>query len=155
MSRIDLNGQPSTPPAICTLTTKLYYAGPNKLEDEAYETIQAEIDSISGDHNLLFWTLVGLEAMTQIMTKLGDKTGAEKLWAFIRTQPPRYPAFESELSSNAQDRSEALKSSAPGLTGATQEKVAPVFGKAAPKGTTRLSDLIPQNQLRPPIPRKK
>lgn len=156
MSELDLTKQPQTPPAVSILATKLYYAGGNKLDDAAFETIQAELEKLRGDDNALFWSFVGLEALNQLLVKAGDKATGDKIWTFLLSQRDHFPALEAKLQGLSQDQAQANQVAARRLTGAAGERAnAPLFGKTAPKGTTRLSDLIPQANLRPPIPRKK
>lgn len=155
MTELDLNRPPTQPPAISVLATKLYYEGGRKLDDPALERLQAELEKLRGNDHELFWAFVGLESLNQLLTNAGDKTTGDRIWAFLLAQRDHFPALEAKLQALSQDRSQAVQSAAQNLTGAAGKTGAPVFGKAAPKGTTRLSDLIPQANLRPPVPRKK
>ena len=156
MSEIDLTRQPTEPPPVSALAAKLYQDAGRKLDDAAFDKLQEELDKLRGDNNGLFWSFVGLEAFNQVCIKLGDKPTGDKIWAFVLSQRDRFPEMETNLRSLSQDRAQATQNAAKDLTGAgSTSKEAPVFGKAPPKGTTRLSDLIPQTNLRPPVPRKR
>lgn len=156
MSELDLTRQPTEPPAVSVLAAKLYQEAGRKLDDDAFEKLQDELEKLRGDDNGLFWSFVGLEAFNQVCVKLGDKATGDKIWAFLLSQRDHFPELEAKLRALSQDQAQATQAAAKDLTGVgSATKAAPVFGKAAPKGTTRLSDLIPQANLRPPIPRKK
>ncbi|MBK6684278.1 MAG: hypothetical protein IPG45_07380 [Deltaproteobacteria bacterium] len=155
MSELDLSKPPTQPPAVSLLATKLYYEGGRKLDDAALERLQAELERLRGDDQSLFWSFVGLEALNQLLTKAGDKATGDRIWTFLLAQRDHFPDLETKLQALSQDRAQALQSAAQNLIGGAAKGGAPVFGKAVPKGTTRLSDLIPQANLRPPVPRKK
>lgn len=155
MSELDLSKPPPRPPAVSVLATKLYYEGGRKLDDAALERLQAELEKLRGNDQELFWSFVGLETLNQLLTNAGDKATGDRIWTFLLAQRDQFPDLEAKLQAMSQDRSQALHSAAQNLIGSAGKTGAPVFGKAAPKGTTRLSDLIPQANLRPPIPRKK
>lgn len=156
MSELDITKPPSRPPAISLLAAKLYYEGGRKLDQAAFDRLQAELEKLRGDDNALFWGIVGLETLNQMLVNAGDKPTGDRIWAFLLEQRDHFPDLEAKLRALSQDQAQATQNAAKALTGASGEvKAAPVFGKAAPKGTTRLSDLIPQANLRPPVPRKK
>lgn len=138
------------------LAAKLYQDAGRKLDDAAFAQLQEELEKLRHDDNGLFWSFVGLEAFNQVCVQLGDKVTGDRIWAFLLEQRDHFPELETKLRGLSQDQAQATQQKAQAITGAaTGPKAAPVFGQAAPKGTTRLSDLIPQGNLRPPIPRKK
>jgi len=155
MAKIDLT-PPTTPPNAANETLRLFNEAGFKFTPEIFERINELLDALVDDHNELFWSLVGIWGLAGLIGQQGDPASSEALTAHMRTLRARFPKLDEEITALLETtNSSVLKKFRASVGEDSEPKRAPVFGAAAPKGATKLSDLMPPDRLRPPMPRKK
>jgi hypothetical protein len=149
----------STPEEVHALgiqAIQLYNEGNKTLGEAALAQLSQGLTALRQDLQQLLHAIAGLGAAALYLEQQGDAPTAEKLKALMSAQAPLFERIKEQLTEQLQDQAEGTAAQAKSLIGAEKgPRTAPRYDAPAPKGTTRLSDLMPNPALRPPSPRKK